>query len=103
MALRKWTTWDYPVRVKGVSLVGMDVYLTFKQGSEKLTLSGSDIEITDDGDDTLISYTLDQEQTGSFDESRSLEIEVNWVVDGKRRATSISGIEIKRNLLEHTI
>lgn len=103
MALRKWTTWDYPVRVKGISLVGMDVYLTFKQGSEKLTLSGDNIEVTDDGDDTLITFTLDQEQTGSFDESRSLEIEVNWMVNGKRRATSISGIEIKRNLLNEVI
>lgn len=78
-----------------------DIYVTFKQdGKEKLTKSSVDILDRDDKT-TTISVLLTQEDTGSFDYEKTVEIQVNWVTsDGSRDATMPYKEPVFRNLLD---
>lgn len=72
------------------------VYMTFRQGSRKLTKTGDDLTI--EGGD--VSCALTQSETLYFVSTDSpVEVQVNWTYDdGSRGQTSIEKIDLGRTL-----
>lgn len=96
--MRRWTTPTHTIRVKAADLTGSDVYVTYTQGKNTLEVFDPPAEL--DGEDTVLTVELSQEQTASFNASIPVEVQVNWVTrDGKRDATVIKAIDVGRNNL----
>ena len=69
--------------------------------SSKLTIEDADVAL--DGEDTVITFSLTQEQSATFREGRA-RVEVNWVdADGFRNATTIEELAVTPNLLNRVI
>lgn len=82
-----------------------NVYVTLKQGSYALELTGEDLTI----DQNVISCFLDQEQSLRFTENSPAKIQVNWTyidTDGvtvRRAATKVKEIPISEQLMKRVI
>ena len=104
-----YTTPTITLKVEDVNISsGYDVYATLEQGKYKLTKSGSDLTLTTETvqqhTNTIITFELSQEESASFDYSRYVNVQVNWInSSGKRAATEIKTIEVMRNLLNEVI
>ena len=103
-----YTTPSISLVVESVDLTGNDVYVTLEQGSHELTKTGSDLIITTDTHgqqtDTEIVFTLSQTESASFNISKSVSVQVNWInASGVRDATEIKTIGVMRNLLDEVI
>lgn len=103
-----YTTPTITLIVEGVDLTGKDIYATFEQGCRQLTKKGTDMTITtevvQDRTDTVLTMTLTQEESASFDFNRNASVQVNWIsAGGVRGATEIKGIGVMRNLLDEVI
>lgn len=98
----QYTTPKTVLTVSGIDLTNYTVYVTFSQGNNKLTIENP--EVTVDGENTVISVTLTQEQTGSFDYSLPCRVQVNWIdSDGTRNATMVKKTAVFENLLSEVI
>lgn len=105
-----YTTPIHKLVIKGISLKGSTVYVTYEQNDKAETFSGDDISIeedvetTDDGVviKTIISVKISQEKSSLFKEG-SASVQVNWVINNKRFATTIKDIYIERNLLSEVL
>lgn len=102
--MKRYTTPTITVTLQGIDLTGCDIYVTYKQGS-KLTLTIWDVDYEFDGTDSIISYTLSQEQTAMFKAGSSATIQINWVTPaGKRDATDEKPIaSIEENNLKQVL
>ena len=70
----------------------------------ELTKTGSDLILQSQQTDTVITFTLTQEESASFDFRKNVSIQVNWITsDGVRAATEIKSIDVMRNLLDEVI
>ena len=99
-----YTTPSISLTVEGVDLSDQDVYVSLEQGTHELTKSGSDLIVDADENDTIITFTLTQEESASFNFGKSVSIQVNWISqDGVRDATEIKTIGVMRNLLDEVI
>ena len=79
MTVRQWTTPTKRLRVKGMDLTRLRVWVTFSQGYrfEPLTVEPDGMEL--DGEDTLVFVALTQLQTAQLDPNTPLDIQVNWM------------------------
>lgn len=104
----KYTTPTITLTIKGVDITDYQAYVTFVQGSHKLTKSGSDLDMTattiGDVTYTQITLVLSQEESAAFDENQRVRVQVNWISDeGVRGATKIRKVEALANLLDEVI
>lgn len=106
MAIRRYTSPTQELIIEDMDLSSADIYVTYRQGSVNMTFSGDDIEVSlitdNDRTDTLIQVYLSQNDTAKFSVGEA-SVEVNWILDGQRNATSIDKFEIKDNLLKEVI
>lgn len=99
-----YTTPTLHLIVEGIDLTGQEIYVTLEQSNRELTKSGEDLTVTLDGEDTKIEFTLSQEESASFQYSRSAQVQVNWISqNGVRGATNIAQIGVLKNLLDEVL
>lgn len=103
MSIRRYTTPTYHLTVENIDISFAEVYVTFKQKSITKTFSGDSIEMSYDGTNTGIDIYFSQEDTSAFTANKTAEVQVNWIINGRRNATAISVVDITRNLLEEVI
>lgn len=97
------TTPDYILRVKGVDLTDKTVYVTIAQGSKKVTMTGDELGIAAEDEDSVISVRLSQIQTLSLREGKA-QIQVRFIdSEGTAKATNISEVSVSPVLLEKVI
>lgn len=103
----RYTTPTITLTVENAVLTG-DIYVTLEQGSLELTKTGTDLTVTtnthDQVTDTIISFSLTQEESAAFKFNASCSVQVNWITSaGVRSATEIKSIGVMRNLLDEVI
>lgn len=101
-----YTTPSITLEVEGVDLTGQDTYVTIVQGQVELTKSGNDLTISYNSttETTTIVFVLTQEESASFQFSRSAQLQVNFInSSGVRDATNIATIDVLKNLLDEVI
>lgn len=97
----QWTTPTHTHTVKGIDLTGYDVYVSYKQGRREIDVKAD--EVAFDGNDTTITVSLTQPQTGQFREG-SVSVQVNWVTaDQKRDAVKVKSVEVDENLMAREV
>lgn len=101
--IRRYTSPTQVLIVEGVDLTSSDVYVSYTQGKLKMTYSGGDISMERDGENTVIRVYMPQDVTAQFETRKEVEVQVNWIEDGKRNATTIAQVMVTRNLLEEVI
>ena len=80
MTIERGTTQTIKITIKGWDLTNSDVYVTFKQGTKKLTRK--DIaDATYSNRTSVITLTLSQQETMSFKEDEQGLIQVRWIGD----------------------
>ena len=105
----KYTTPTISLTVESIDLSsGYDVYVSLEQGKLELTKTGTALIITTDTHDqvtdTIITFTLSQAESASFNFGKSVEVQVNWIDSaGVRDATEIKKVDVMRNLLDKVI
>lgn len=102
--MRRYTTPTNKLVVKGKDLTGTDVYVTYSQGNGagRIVRSIEAETVTFDGEDTEVTVSLSQLETARFSVG-SCSVQVNWIVDGKRNATTIAQVPVEANLLEEEL
>lgn len=99
--MRRYTTPTIELTVEGVDLTDSDVYVTIRQQGRELTVKDADVTL--DGEDTVITFALTQEQSATF-HTGSAKIQVNWIdTDSHRNATTIEDVGVTPNLLNRVI
>ena len=99
-----YTTPSITLTVEGVDLTEYDVYVSLEQGTHELVKTGSALVVSTDEEDTIITFTLTQEESAAFSFGKSVSIQVNWINEsGVRDATEIKTISVMRNLLDKVI
>lgn len=103
--MRKYTTPTITLRISGIDLTGeYTVYVSIEQDDIEVLKTGDDLSVEYTDDKSVIQLYLTQEETAKFKEDELAYCQVN-IVDGtgKRYATDIRQIKIKRNLLDEVI
>lgn len=101
--IRRYTSPTQELLVEGVNLTASEVFVSYKNGDLRLTFTGADIEMEAVESDTIIRVWMSQETTALFNLKKDLEVQVNWIEDGQRNATTIEKVTVARNLLEEVI
>ena len=104
----RYTTPTIQLTVEGADLTDNDVYVTLQQGNVKLTKSGEDLTVTTETvlqqTNSIILFTLSQEESASFKMNSNVQVQVNWIsASGVRAATEIANIGAFANLLDEVI
>lgn len=103
--MRRYTTPTITLRISGIDLTGeYTVYVSIEQDDIEVLKTGDDLSVEYTDDKSVIQLYLTQEETAKFKEDELAYCQVN-IVDGtgKRYATDIRQIKIKRNLLDEVI
>ena len=105
--MRRGTTPDYVLSVRGADLSGCAVYVTISQAGRQATLSGDrlSVAVEDVGAEpvTQIRFRLTQRETLDLQTGRA-SVQVRWIgSDGTAQATEIETIGIMSVLLEEVI
>lgn len=82
MAMRG-TTPTFIAKALGVDLTGKTVYLTIKQNSKLITKTNKDILITPGPRDSMIAFTLTQEEMLGF-EPGSAKVQIRFIDKDER-------------------
>lgn len=103
-SMRQFTTAADVIAVDGVDLSAADVYVTYVQGKNELTIEDPEVEYAEpEGLATVGTSTvkvgLDQLQTGEF-KVGVVKRQVNWVTEEGRWATDVVTVQVKENLLK---
>lgn len=98
--MRQFTTNEDTIKVCDADLTEAKVYVTYAQGSRKVTVT--DVDVAFNGKDSVVTIKLDQSQTGTFTVGKA-NVQVNWVIDGERFATDVREMTITQNLLAEVI
>ena len=107
MAIRRGSTPILTVTVIGEDLTQSEVYLTIRQGETLLTKKtpseDASIWMVKDGDNTVISAVLSQEETLAFNNGSSV-VQIRWVEeDGTAHVSDIGTIILTDVLLKGVI
>lgn len=100
----RYTTPTKTIRVKGVDLTPYDMIVSLRQSvrgrpnAHEVDIGLDDLTVEADGDDTLVTLTLTQEQTGGFVPG-DVEYQVNYGAGFARMATIVGTLTMGRNLL----
>ena len=103
-----WSTPTLALRVKNVDLTAYECHVTIEQpkvygGTTEVDVSGADLTVALDGDDTTIALTLTQAQAGAFERGPA-SVQVNAIDSGGTRVvTQEVAVMVHRNLLDHAI
>lgn len=104
MPTRKYTTPTKRIRVKGVDLTRMRVWVTFAQKKLLKAITKVDCPMELDGEDTIVSVTLTQSDTAKLHIDESVEIQVNYMdANGNRQATDAVSEPVTDNLLRKVL
>ena len=103
MAITRFTTPPISLLVKGVDITAADVYVTIKQGVTEINFSDAELTLTLNDTDTIVTFSLTQEQAGSMDIRAYAGVQVNWIAGGIRYATEIATVKIYDNLYDEVI
>ena len=98
--MRRYTTPTLTVQIQGADLTGCDIWLTFRQGRNEISVKEFEsVEIGEDA--TTLTLSLSQIQTAQFETNSHVYVQAN-VVDpnGYRAATDIGEVAFGRQLLE---
>jgi len=103
-----FTTPTIDLTVERLDLSSYDVYATLEQGINEITKHGDDLTVTTETvgqvTNTKVSLTLTQTESASFDYTKTVGVQVNWIdAQGKRGATKRAEIAVERNLLDKVI
>lgn len=104
-----YTTPTISLTVEAIDLSdGYDVYVSLEQGKTELTKTGANLIISTDTHDqvtdTIIIFTLTQEESASFNLGKSVSVQVNYINSaGVRDATEMKTIPVMKNLLDEVI
>lgn len=102
--MHRYTTPTKTIRVEGVDLTSYDMMLSLRQligysnNAHEVDIGLDDLAVEADGDDTLVTVTLTQDQTGGFVPG-AVEGQINYGAGSVRMATGIFSVEMRRNLL----
>jgi len=104
----RWTTPTITLTVEGVDLTETDVYVSLEQGALEMVKTGSALIITTETHeqvtDTVIIFTLTQEESAAFNLGKAVSVQVNYIsAQGVRDATEIKTISVARNLLDEVV
>ena len=102
-SIRTWTDPTEAFRIKGLDLTSAKVWVTFEQGEISQTFTGEDVIVTLDEEDSILKVPLTQEITGLFADDKAIKVQVNWIVGGKRNATSVAYFNSLENLLKEIL
>lgn len=100
--MRIYTTPTISLKVKGVDITSATyAYATFyNAGKVILTKEKGSMSMSVDGEDTIISINLTQDETRYFRPYSSASVQVNWMIGTKRAATEIVDFVVRDNLLK---
>ena len=102
-----FTTPTIDLTVEGLDLSSYDVYVTLEQVGKKLTKSGNDLNIETETvgqkTNTNISFDLTQTESAMFNYKLGVDVQVNYIKGGVRKATDIEHIAVMKNLLNEVI
>lgn len=103
--MRRGTTPTIRAIVKKNDLTEYNLYLTFKCGAVRTIKSGSDLNVTLDGEDTRIECALTQKDTLAFPAGQKCEVQIraeraNGTV---AVATTIGSVPVERILQDGII
>ena len=94
----RWTTPTYELVIAGVDLTGFDVYVTFSQHDNTITVENPSFTV-EDGNST-ITCSLTQQQTAGF-RAGMMDVQVNWAdASHNRCATIVKQIPVDVQLLQ---
>lgn len=115
MSITRYTTPPISLLVKGEDITSAtEIHVTIKQGMNEIDLTGNDITAAVSGDDTQITFSLTQQQSGSLGIAAGIrgyanfanayaDVQVNWIAGGVRYATEIVRVKVYDNLLDEVI
>ena len=102
MSVPRYTTPTFTLEFseEGLDLTqASGVYVTFKQASQTMTKTGSDLEVQEKS----IGVFMSQAETAKFCVG-GIEIQANWTMaDGRRAASEVVDYEISEQLLPEVI
>ena len=100
MTIERGTTQTIKISIKGWDLTSSDIYVTFKQGTRKLTRK--DItDVTYSNRTSVIHLTLSQQETMQFKESEQGLVQVRWIgEDGFAHKTKTAPFNVDKLLYE---
>ena len=102
--ITQYTTPPISVKVKDIDITDASyIYVTIKQGTTEVTKETTDIIATVSTTDTVLTFALTQEESGSFDPMAYANIQANWIKGGIRYATEIKQITVNGNLLDEVL
>lgn len=99
----RYTTPTKTMRVKGIDLTGYDVAVSIRQrigvtmNAHVVDIEGDQVALSLDGSDTLVTFTLTQEQSGGFVRGY-VDLQVNYGSGSTRMATTITTDYMDENL-----
>lgn len=92
--MRRGTTPTIIIRVTGATFEDSTVYVTLKQCDTVLTKTSDDISISVEGNNSVISVYLSQEETLMFAKGE-LSIQIRWInSSGNAQASPIKKLEV---------
>lgn len=98
--MRRYTTPTHTLTVEGVDLTGAKVWVTYENATGRFSVTDMDVSL--DGENTVIEVTLTEAQTSSLSTGKA-KVQVNWTINGKRCATEVKTIRVLENLLEEEL
>lgn len=102
--MQRFTTPTKTIRVEGIDLTPYDMIVSIRQtvrgrpNAHEVDIGLSDLTVTTDGTDTLVTFELTQLQTGGF-VAGPVEAQVNYGAGDARMGTAICVFDMARNLL----
>ena len=96
--MMRFTTPIQEFTIDEPAIITAYVYVTYRQGQRLLTIENPTVEATQTG--VKLTVELTERQTARFQPGAPVEVQVNWVIDGKRNATEIALLEVAENLLQ---
>lgn len=94
----RYTTPTYELTIEGVDLTGMQVFVTFSQHGDVVTVENPTMAV--DQGDTTITCTMTQAETAKF-RTGEMDVQVNWVdASHNRCATLVKRVPVDVQLLQ---
>lgn len=98
--MRRYTTPTHTLTVEGIDLTEAKVWVTYENVSGRFSVT--DMDVTLDGENSVIEVTLTEQQTASLSVGKA-KVQVNWTQNGVRGATVVSTVNVTENLLEEDL
>lgn len=100
----QYTTLTLPLLVEGVDITGADdVYVTISDKPGAVVVTDDSPTLAASGNDTSVTATFGQTDTGKFVENTTAIVQVNWMDNGSRKATLPAEIHVYENLIKEVL